>query len=48
MILPQTNRTYQQSGEPLFEEQAVEAVQGILPEMDLRVTNLTALILAPA
>jgi hypothetical protein len=29
-----------------FEEQAVEAVQGILHEMDLRVTNLTALTLA--
>jgi predicted RNA-binding protein with PUA domain len=38
----------QQCGEPLFEEQAVEAVQGILHEMDLRVTNLTALTLAPA
>jgi YgiT-type zinc finger domain-containing protein len=38
----------QQCGEPLFEEQAVEAVQGILQEMDLRVTNLTALTLAPA
>jgi len=38
----------QQCGEPLFEEQAVEAVQGILHEMDLRVTNLTALALAPA
>ena len=38
----------QQCGEPLFEEQAVETVQGILHEMDPRVTNLTALTLAPA
>jgi YgiT-type zinc finger domain-containing protein len=38
----------QQCGEPLFEKQAAEAVQGILHEMDLRVTNLTALTLAPA
>ena len=38
----------QQCGEPLFEEQAVEAAQGILHEMDLRVTSLTALTLAPA
>lgn len=36
----------EQCGEPLFEEQAVEAVQGILREMDLRVTNLTALSFA--
>jgi len=33
----------EQCGEPLFEEQAVEAVQGILREVDLRVKNLTAL-----
>jgi YgiT-type zinc finger domain-containing protein len=38
----------EQCGEPLFEEQAVEAVQGILCEMDLRVTNLTTLASAPA
>jgi YgiT-type zinc finger domain-containing protein len=38
----------EQCGEPLFEEQAVEAVQGILYEMDLRVMNLTTLASAPA
>ena len=31
-----------------FEEQAVEAAQRILHEMDLQATNLTALTLAPA
>jgi YgiT-type zinc finger domain-containing protein len=38
----------EQCGEPLFEEQAVEAVQGILREVDLRVMSLTALTLARA
>ncbi len=36
----------EQCGEPLFEEQAVEAVQGILCELDLRVSNLTTLAFA--
>jgi YgiT-type zinc finger domain-containing protein len=36
----------QKCGEPLFEEQAVEAVQGILHEIDLRVMTLATL--APA
>jgi len=36
----------EQCGEPLFEERAVAAVQGILREMDFRVTNLTALSFA--
>lgn len=36
----------EQCGEPLFEEQAVEAVQGILRELDLRVSNLTTLAFA--
>jgi len=32
-----------QCGEPLFDEQAVDVVQGILSEIDRRVTALVAL-----
>ncbi len=35
-----------QCGEPLFDEQAVDAVQGILGEIDSRVTALVALLAA--
>jgi YgiT-type zinc finger domain-containing protein len=34
----------QQCGEPLFEEQAVDVVQGILHELDRRVVRLAALV----
>jgi hypothetical protein len=33
----------QQCGEPLFEEKAVDAMQGILSELDQRVAGLVAI-----